>query len=166
MKKRLPLLLFLLYLAVVLRITVFRSGFGTHALFGGNLNLTVFAAYLPLLRAHRWGTFVYLFFGNIAWFVPFGFFLRRRGRSLPQTLLLGLAFSLTIETLQFVFATGVSELDDLILNTVGVGFGALATLSRRAPYPDKTASKSSPPTRGSKSPTAPARPRRTRPAAR
>ena len=130
MKKHLPLLLFLLYLAVVLRITAFRRGFGTYALFGGRLNLTVFAGYLPLLRAHRWGTFVYLFFGNIGWFVPFGFFLRRRGRSLPQTLLLGLAFSLMIETLQFVFATGVSELDDLILNTAGAGIGWLVPMKK------------------------------------
>ena len=148
MKKRLPLFLFLLYLAVVLRITVFRSGFGTHALFGGRLNLTFFADFLPLLRAHRRGTFVYLFFGNIFWFVPFGFFLRRRGRSLRQTLLLGFAFSLVIETLQFVFATGVSELDDLILNTAGAGLGAMTTLSRTRRSRCKTASASSPPPRG------------------
>lgn len=152
MKKHLPL--FFLYLAVVLRITVFRSGFGTYALFGGKLNFTVFAAYLPLLRAHRWGTFVYLFFGNIVWFIPFGFFLHRFGRSLPQALLLGLAFSLVIEILQFIFATGISELDDLILNTAGAGLGALTKLSRTSRSRCKTASASSPPPRGWSSPMA------------
>ena len=126
MKKRLPPLLFAAYLAVILRITVFRSGFGTHALFTGTVNLTVFAAYLPLLQSRDWGAFVYLFFGNIVWFVPFGFLLRRFGCSLPRTLLLGFALSLAIETLQFVFATGFSELDDLILNTAGACLGALA----------------------------------------
>ena len=126
MKKHLPPLLFAAYLAVVLRITVFRGGFGAHALFGGTVNPTVFAAYLPLLQGRDWATFVYLFFGNIAWFVPFGLFLRRFGYPLPRTLLLGFAFSLAIETLQFVFATGFSELDDLILNTAGAGLGWLA----------------------------------------
>ena len=125
MKKHLPPLLIAAYLAVVFRITVFRGGFGTHALFTGTVNLTVFAAYLPLLQNHDWGAFVYLFFGNIVWFVPFGFFLRRFGCSLPKTLLLGFAFSLAIETLQFVFATGFSELDDLILNAAGAGLGWL-----------------------------------------
>ena len=126
MKNRLPPLLFFAYLAVVLRITVFRNGFGTHTLFGGTINPTVFVGYLPLLQARDWGAFVYLFFGNIVWFIPFGFFLRRFGCSLPRTLLLGFAFSLAIEALQFVFATGFSEPDDLILNTAGALLGALA----------------------------------------
>lgn len=31
---------------------------------------------------------------------------------------------LIIETLQYIFGTGVSELDDLVLNTMGAGLGA------------------------------------------
>lgn len=116
---------FLCYLAVLFRITVFRSGFGTHPAFGGSVNAALFTGYSAMLAAGRWRSFVYLFFGNILWFVPFGFFLRRRCR-LSRTVALGFLLSLCIESLQFVFATGVSEPDDLILNTAGALLGALA----------------------------------------
>jgi glycopeptide antibiotics resistance protein len=36
----------------------------------------------------------------------------------------GFLLSAMIETLQFILGTGVSELDDLILNTFGVWIGA------------------------------------------
>ena len=74
----------------------------------------------------RWLRFFYLFVGNIVWFIPFGAFWYGIGtrRDMRRVLLLGSLFSLTIETLQFVFGTGVSELDDLILNTFGVWVGA------------------------------------------
>ncbi|MEH2929030.1 VanZ family protein [Candidatus Ventrimonas sp. KK005] len=69
---------------------------------------------------------MYLFVGNIVWFIPFGAFWYGIGirRDMRRILLLGFLFSLTIETLQFVFGTGVTELDDLILNTFGVWVGA------------------------------------------
>ena len=38
-------------------------------------------------------------------------------------ILYGFFLSLLIETMQFVFGTGVSELDDVILNTLGVYLG-------------------------------------------
>ena len=119
-KEKLSGLLFPCYLAVLLRITVFRSGFGTHALFGGAVNASPFADYAALLTGRKWRSFLYLFFGNVAWFVPLGFVLRRRFHRPPaQALALGFLLSLCIETLQFVFATGLSECGDLILNTCG-----------------------------------------------
>jgi len=42
-----------------------------------------------------------------------------------KTALAGLAFSFAIEFFQYVFGTGISELDDLILNTFGVWLGAV-----------------------------------------
>lgn len=70
--------------------------------------------------------FIYLFAGNIIWFVPFGMYLERQKKwKLVATALCGFLFSLTIETLQYAFGTGFSELDDLILNTFGVFLGAL-----------------------------------------
>lgn len=39
--------------------------------------------------------------------------------------LLGLLFSFAIELLQYVFGTGISELDDLILNSLGAWIGAV-----------------------------------------
>lgn len=121
-------ILLILYLGILLRITVFRSGFGIEHLFqNGNVNLTLFTEYLPMLQRGEWFRFIYLFVGNIVWFVPLGMYLElgKRVKPLWKILLWGLALSLLIETLQYVFGTGVSELDDLILNTLGCGCGAV-----------------------------------------
>lgn len=70
--------------------------------------------------------FIYLFVGNIIWFVPFGMYLEgQRKWKLAAIVLCGFLFSLTIETSQYAFGRGFSELDDLILNTFGVFLGTL-----------------------------------------
>lgn len=120
--------LFLIYLAVLLRITVFRQGFGSSGLMqNGRLNMTLFESYVPLWEARDWQRIIYLFVGNIIWFVPFGMYpvCVKRVKSLWKVVLAGLLLSLLIETLQYVFGTGVSEADDLILNSLGTLIGAL-----------------------------------------
>lgn len=118
--------LFLIYLAVVLRITVFRSSFTLQDLCqNGKIILTLFEGYIDLIRRGDWFAFTYLSVGNIVWFVPFGMYLQYMGisRRLFQTALYGFLFSLLIESMQFVFGTGFSELDDLVLNTLGAWIG-------------------------------------------
>ena len=120
--------LFVFYLAAVLRITVFRSTFTLqHLCQNGEIVLTIFEGYRSLLRQGDWFSFTYLFVGNIIWFVPFGMYLQyiRKSKNLLYIALRGFLFSLLIETLQYVFGTGFSELDDLILNTFGVWIGAV-----------------------------------------
>lgn len=127
-KKRLIItILFLIYVALVFRITVFRPGFTFgHFFENGSLNLTLFQGYLPMIKERSWFIFIYLFVGNIIWFVPFGMYLEGQKKwRLAATVLCGFLFSLAIETLQYVFGTGFSELDDLILNTFGVFLGAV-----------------------------------------
>lgn len=124
-------ILFVLYLMIVLRITVFRSTFTLrNPCQNGTIVLTLFEGYIDLLRRGDWFAFTYLFFGNIIWFVPFGMYLQYMGKSkkLWRTALYGFCFSLLIETLQYVFGTGFSELDDLILNTFGAWMGAVLVL--------------------------------------
>ncbi|MCI8966851.1 MAG: VanZ family protein [Lachnospiraceae bacterium] len=118
--------LFLIYAAVVLRITVFRSSFTLQDLCqNGKIILTLFEGYIDLIRRGDWFAFTYLSVGNIVWFVPFGMYLQYMGisRRLFQTALYGFLFSLLIESMQFVFGTGFSELDDLVLNTFGAWIG-------------------------------------------
>lgn len=118
--------LFLIYAAVVLRITVFRSSFTLQDLCqNGKIILTLFEGYIDLIRRGDWFAFTYLSVGNIVWFVPFGMYLQYMGisRRLFQTALYGFLFSLLIESMQFVFGTGFSELDDLVLNTLGAWIG-------------------------------------------
>ncbi len=119
--------LFGLYLAVLLRLTVFRDGFLEHGLFTGRVELAAFAYLAKLARAGRWRYFTYLFVGNLVWFAPMGAWARLRGRSFAVGLLWTFLLSLGVEVSQFVFGCGVSELDDLILNTLGGCLGWLAT---------------------------------------
>lgn len=116
---------FCVYMVVLFGITVFRPGISTWKLLGGEVNLSLFEWYLPLIQAGDWGRIVYLFVGNIVWFVPFGMYLRWRNGEMGMWKItaLGLGLSLVIEGLQFVMGTGYSELDDLILNTFGAWVG-------------------------------------------
>ena len=127
-----PRILTLLWLAVLLRITVLREGCFSHGLFSGRVEWDAFAYYCKLARVGNWRYFIYLFGGNLFWFVPAGVLVRLRGGRLWQAALAGLALSLLVETGQFVLGSGVSELDDLILNTLGavLGFGLAAPLLR------------------------------------
>ena len=64
--------------------------------------------------------------GNIAAFIPFGFFLpiiSRRSRLWYNTVMFGFIWSLTLETLQLVFKVGSFDVDDMLLNTLGAAAG-------------------------------------------
>lgn len=123
--KALEYFLFVLYAAALLRITVFRSGCFSRPLCSGRVNFMPGMAYKDLISWQSYRTAAYLFFGNIAWFIPLGWFLRRRGWDFWACALCGLAVSLLIEGGQFVLGTGLSETDDLILNTLGAMAGYL-----------------------------------------
>lgn len=127
-KEILVFILFLIYAAVLLRITVFRSSLSfDNILQMGHISFSLFQGYVAIIRARDWFTFTYLFWGNIIWFIPFGMYLEYIGK-VKNVLVIsfyGFLFSLMIETLQYVFGTGYSELDDLILNTLGVFIGAV-----------------------------------------
>ena len=85
--------------------------------------------------------------GNLALFVPVGFlavllwrtFTRPdpsrpawRPRGVLWATLAGAALSLGIETAQFVFARGYTDVDDLLLNTLGATLGGWAAVRLRA----------------------------------
>lgn len=125
MKKKLPIILLTIYLITLLMITIFRPWRGSYHFMGGTLNLTLFEGYGDIIRASI-PRFIYLFFGNIVWFVPLGFYLSFvKKASVLKALLFGFLLSLFIETTQYILGTGISEIDDLILNTFGslVGWG-------------------------------------------
>ena len=210
MKKTVVQVLAVLWLAALLRLTVFRDGCFSHGLFSGRIEWDAFAYYAKLARIGYWRYFTYLFVGNLVWFVPVGVLTwleaarpirkladkqclslqagadkkadgkvpslqagadkRADGKvpslqagadksadkqclslqagadkkadgkvpslqagadkradkqclSLLWAALLGFLLSLGIETMQFILGSGVSELDDLILNTLGAVLG-------------------------------------------
>ena len=66
--------------------------------------------------------------GNMAAFVPFGFFLPVIWEPVKKwytTTVLGFVFSLCIETVQLVCRVGRFDVDDLLLNTIGTLVGYL-----------------------------------------
>ncbi len=130
MKKRIIVLLCGIWLIILLRITVFRNNCFSHGLFSGRVEWDAFHYYLRLARVGNWRYFTYLFLGNLIWFTPAGVLTRLRGGKLWQAALAGFLLSLGVETGQFLLGSGVSELDDLILNTLGaiIGFALTALL--------------------------------------
>ena len=70
--------------------------------------------------------------GNIALFMPLGAAIYVAGRDrarirwgLGGAMLIGLVVSLCIESAQYIFALGFSDVDDLLYNTVGSVLGAV-----------------------------------------
>ncbi len=129
LKRSVQRILIMIWLAILFRITVFRDHCFSHGLFSGRVELDAFAYYAELARRGSWRYFSYLFVGNLLWFAPAGILVRLRGGKLWQAALAGLGLSLLVETLQFVLGSGVSELDDLILNTAGALLGYAAALA-------------------------------------
>ena len=128
-KKIIGWVIAIVYMAVLLRITVFRSDFLKHDLFtNGCLHYLPLDNYMQMLRDREYFVFLYLFVGNIIWFIPFGFllpFLTGRPKTVPMILLSGFLLSFAIEFSQYAFGTGDTELDDLVLNTLGTLLGFL-----------------------------------------
>ena len=123
--------IFLLYIGVLLRITVFRSSFGSYPLCShGQIELVPFVGLIQIFH-NSVGMFLYLFVGNLVWFVPLGVLLPVLTKARNATILWGLGLSLYIEVSQYVFGTRVSEVEDLILNTTGTGIGYLIYLVAR-----------------------------------
>lgn len=116
-------ILFGAYLAVLLRITVFRDGCFSNGLFTGRVEWVPFVYLAKLIRVHYWRYFIYLFVGNLVWFVPLGAYLRHREMRWPLVILCGMGLSLLIEITQFVLGSGVTEVEDVILNTAGTAIG-------------------------------------------
>lgn len=158
--KKVLFILAAIWLAVLLRLTVFRDDCFSNGLFSGRIEWDAFAYYAKLVRVGYWRYFTYLFVGNLVWFMPVGALIRIReaqrangwqiagaagagdadgrvpslrhrspriqGGCLWKAALWGFLLSLFVETGQFVLGSGISELDDLILNTVGAVLGYAA----------------------------------------
>ena len=110
--------LFGAYIAAVLWITLFsRIGDGYRGF------LLPFHSYVEIFRGNR--QFLFENIGNVVLFIPLGVALGAAGNwNMKRAAAVGLLASLLIEVLQFTFALGTFECDDLIHNTLGVVIGA------------------------------------------
>lgn len=72
--------------------------------------------------------------GNAIIFIPFGIFTSMilKDTSISSRIMLGAALSVTYELIQFVLAIGVTDITDVILNTLGAAIGIAALSVMRA----------------------------------
>ena len=124
--------LFVIYMGVLFRLTLFRSTPQRE------VNWHLFREHIRLLQHHSWWHFVYFFGGNIAAFIPFGAYLGFREKKIITTVIFGFLLSLFIESMQYVWSVGISEIDDLILNTLGAFLGVVAVKVLKSYCSDRT----------------------------
>ena len=119
----------------VIRIGHMRFRFaGTHT---GPGNFVPLKSLVPILtgQGNQLIAMVNLF-GNIIPFMPIGLLapLVLRSISWQKALVLGVATGLTFEMMEVVFRVGIFDVDDIILNALGVmaGYGVFELFKRRA----------------------------------
>lgn len=132
-KREMVVLGFVFYIIALYQITAFRFGG-----IGWSIDKIIAKERIlnldPLEQVWRWarnGYWSHLFYnvgGNCAWFIPLGimipsFFYKQR--NLVKVVLIGALVSCSIELLQYILCTGVSDINDVIFNTIGAGMGYL-----------------------------------------
>jgi glycopeptide antibiotics resistance protein len=115
----------------LIRIGSLRFNFGgTHA---GAANLLPFSTILPYLLGKKgWMIAVINLAGNIVLLVPIGFLVPfvYRKMTWKKSLALAVAAGFALEGMQAVFRVGIFDIDDVILNGLGVMIGYWAFMMR------------------------------------
>lgn len=132
------------YLLVICSLTIFKGFYHIGPLWRPERQRVRRIEPIPfdmLLMSRSWFAPNFEYVGNIGLFVPFGALvvvacgLWGRADRLRRATLIGFALSLCLEVLQFLFALGRSDIDDLMCNTFGTFLGAWLALRRG---PDKS----------------------------
>jgi glycopeptide antibiotics resistance protein len=147
MYKRLILATALLaYTAILVKVMIFKQMPVLH--FGGMMlkmggtetgeaNLIPFKTIIPYLLGHKGLLIAGInIAGNIVLLIPFGFLvpLVFRGMTWKHALALAVAFPLFVEVSQVLLGLGIFDIDDVILNGIGVvlGYGVFVFIWRKA----------------------------------
>ncbi len=125
-------LAFICYLAALIQITVIRDfghflDFSKPDLSFSSVQPVPFKTTIITAMSGTW-SFIYNALGNIVWFFPLGVlapFFKQRFNSLKNILALSAFVSISIEILQWLFTSGISDIDDVIFNVLGAGTGYL-----------------------------------------
>ncbi|PEE78059.1 hypothetical protein COM81_03485 [Priestia megaterium] len=119
-------ILFLGSILFIVRLTMFPEsslGIGTGKC---GINLVPFYTIADLLFHQSFSDFIVNNVGNILLFVPFGFLLSIKFKninSVPKGFLIGMMCSISIEVVQLFMPNRCTDIDDVILNTLGTGIG-------------------------------------------
>ena len=119
-------IIFVLYLVVLAYLLFFSENYGrTDTEREYRYNLVLFREIKRYLVYHRQlgiGNVIVNLLGNIAAFMPYGFWLPKINKVCDgwwRILFWSFGFSLGVEIIQLVTKTGAFDVDDLMLNTVG-----------------------------------------------
>lgn len=133
-KKELVLNVFVFYLILLIHLTVFRvTSFEEllpiHLRPFSVINWQPFVHTLKLVNGDTMFSYYYNLYGNIFWFIPMGFgtaYLLKKPFVFVKAMTIGFLFSALIETLQYLFNTGITDIDDVLFNTTGTFLGVLS----------------------------------------
>jgi len=101
-------------------------GFGRSPYDSNNVRLIpMFSTFDFIRETIQWKMIVINVFGNIVMFIPFGFLgiVFKKLRSFNRLIINFLSAIVFIESLQYFSRLGVFDVDDVILNTLGVAIG-------------------------------------------
>ncbi|WP_180232245.1 VanZ family protein [Priestia megaterium] len=118
--------LFIVSILFIIRLTMFPESLLGIGEGKGGINLVPFYKMRDLLFHHSFGNFILNNIGNIILFLPFGFFLPMRFKkinNLSKSLLVGMLLSVSIEIVQLFMPNRWTDIDDVLLNTLGTGIG-------------------------------------------
>ncbi len=129
-KRELGVHCFIMYMISLYEITAIRLGLGLsiHRMIAREtrVSLEPMVILLKWLRKGIWWHLFYNVVGNCAWFIPMGILvpaLFKKQRKLWKVTIIGAFVSSSIEILQYILCTGVTDIDDVIFNTVGTIMG-------------------------------------------
>lgn len=119
------------YSCVVIALTMLKAFYRIGYLWDPANQMRRGISFIPLdefVGATSWFKPLFEYGGNIAFFIPVGMLayilFERSRRPVMAATLFGAGFSLLVEVSQYVFALGFSDIDDLIMNTLGAFIGA------------------------------------------
>lgn len=128
------------YLIFILMVTTFRDSYFPWQIVWhfhrplSDINFIFLKEAWKLVYAPSKLDFIYNCFGNILCFLPLGFLapiVFSKKQTFLRVSLAGMLLSILIETLQFFLDTGVTDIDDVFFNTVGVVIGYSLYVLRR-----------------------------------
>lgn len=124
---KLPVGLMILAVAAVVDITGLRIGLKEWRYLEGEIRPVPLETTLSELRL-GWWPFLYHTAGNLLWFFPIGVLWKALSpkHGMLSALLVGAGLSLSVECLQYLLGTGISDADDILLNAAGALAGAFA----------------------------------------
>lgn len=133
--KYISMVMFVLYVSFLIYLTFFDHTYGRH-LVRRSINIIPFKTVIQFLtRSKDLKGILVNIAGNIAAFVPMGFLLPltfSKLKGFMKVLPVVLGVTLSIETFQYITASGISDIDDVILNVLGgvIGYFMLRIVVR------------------------------------